>query len=92
MSAANGNSLDSQVRQPLLDAIDAVPAWKRWLICRVFNRRKWITARAYNRVTAHMVNYGKSDMFYEIRRMGDALWAEIYDIPNNGSSYRPDMV
>jgi hypothetical protein len=38
--------------------IGEIPAWKRWLICHVVERKNWKIARSYNVVAKHIAEYG----------------------------------
>lgn len=77
------------VRQALVDAIDKIPAWKRWLICQLLRRAEWKVARAYNTIAAHAINkLGDFTLFEEMRRRGDDAWAKVYDLPNDKAQTR----
>lgn len=70
-------------RLSLIDAINEIPAWKRWLICQLLRRSEWKVARAYNVIACHAVNkLGDYALFEDMRRRGDEAWAKVYGLPN----------
>jgi hypothetical protein len=60
--------------------IGEIPAWKRWLICHVAERKNWKIARSYNVVAKHIAEYGSglTKDFEDMKARGDKVWAEVY--------------
>ncbi len=57
--------------------IDAIPAWRRWLICRL-NRKKWKIAQAFSIAAVNSMD--DDELFATLLRRSDAAWAELYGI------------
>ncbi|HEY1109374.1 MAG TPA: hypothetical protein VGE76_12095 [Opitutaceae bacterium] len=60
-------------------AIERIPPWRRWLICRVFRRAEHRLALAYNIIAVHAHNsLGDFDHYYDMLRRGDRAWLAVY--------------
>lgn len=69
------------ISNALLDKMRALPKWKCFIITQVLRRKKWKSARAYNRVYCHLVNsegmYGEP-IAEEMLERGEKAWLEVY--------------
>ena len=65
----------------------AIPWWKKVLTCCV-KRKKWNLARAHNKVACSMLLTDNHELGEAVRAAGDKLWAEIYEMPNDGAKAR----
>lgn len=63
------------------EQIGNIPAWSRWITCRIFERRAWKIAHAYNIVGCDLLKYGNWELGDTIRQHGDRKWAKLYDLP-----------
>ncbi len=91
-AGTNGNSsplLCSDSRSQLCEWVDAVPWWKRWLLCRVLYRRYAKQAAALNVAAGIYMLESDGQVIGELlMKRADDLWAEIYSYHPNANDDR----
>jgi len=82
VAVSSGPWFGSSGREKHCKTIDAIPAWKRFLLCWL-SYRKWKLARACDHAAIHALKrLDDYALFDRLLRVSDAQWAEIFNLPN----------
>lgn len=71
--------------EQLRNVIQSIPAWRRWIICRIVKRREHALARAYSQVLIDYIYENHPDT-EAMRQRELRAWASVYRI-----SYLPSL-
>lgn len=73
------DAVDDVVRQRLSAQIDAIPLWRKIMLC-LMHYKNWRVARAYNTVVVTAWREDDPGLFDEMQKRGALKWAKVYGI------------